>query len=104
MQSEIAKEKDRLPDAKAGRVIVRNLGFDLREKHLKTLFSKFGEIINVNVPLNSTDNRSRGFGFVEFSNKDQALQAIKSLNGEKFKGRKITIELSMPKLKYEKKI
>jgi len=70
VQSEQAKENERLPDAKAGRVIIRNLGFDLREKHLKNLFSKFGEIVNVNVPLNSTDNRSRGFGFIEFSTKD----------------------------------
>jgi RNA recognition motif-containing protein len=70
VQSEQAKENERLPDVKAGRVIIRNLGFDLREKHLKNLFSKFGEIVNVNVPLNSTDNRSRGFGFIEFSTKD----------------------------------
>jgi RNA recognition motif-containing protein len=42
VQSEQAKENERLPDAKAGRVIIRNLGFDLREKHLKNLFLKFG--------------------------------------------------------------
>ena len=45
-----------MPDAKAGRVIVRNLGFDLREKHLKSLFGKFGEIINIDVPLKSDNN------------------------------------------------
>jgi len=87
VESEQAKERERMPAAKAGRVIVRNLGFDLREKHVKNLFCKFGELINVNVPLNNTDNKSRGFAFVELSTKEQALEAIKSLNGQKFKGR-----------------
>lgn len=65
-----------MPDAKAGRVIVRNLGFDLREKHLKSLFGKFGEIINIDVPLKSDNNLNRGFGFVEFKDKAMAAQAI----------------------------
>ena len=93
-----------MPDAKAGRLIVRNLGFDLREKHLKGLFSKFGEIVNVNVPLKNDNNLNRGFGFVEFKDKDMAAAAMKEMNGEKFKGREITVEFSMPKLKYDKKI
>lgn len=41
---------------KEGKIIIRNLGFDLREKHLKSLFDKFGEIVGVNVPLNNTNN------------------------------------------------
>jgi RNA recognition motif-containing protein len=60
--------------------------------------------VNVNVPLNNTNNQSRGFGFVEFTTKEHAAEAIKALNGQMFKGRALTVEFSMPKLKYEKKI
>lgn len=93
-----------MPDAKAGRVIVRNLGFDLRDKHLKSLFTGFGEIVNINVPLKSDNNLNRGFGFVEFKDKAMAIKAIEAMNGHKYKGREITVEHSMPKLKYEGKI
>lgn len=41
---------------------------------------------------------------MEFETKEMAAEAVKTLNGSKFKGRDITVELSMPKLKYDKKI
>lgn len=59
-------KKERAPRAKEGKIIVRNLGFDLREKHLKAAFRKFGELVEVHVPTNQTNNNNRGFGFVEF--------------------------------------
>jgi len=46
---------------------VRNLGFDLREKHLKSAFNKYGEIREVTVPVNPSTNLNRGFAFVEFT-------------------------------------
>ena len=60
-------KKERAPRAKAGKIIVRNLGFDLREKHLTSAFKKFGPIKDVSVPLNPSTNMNRGFGFVEFA-------------------------------------
>ena len=45
-------KKERPPPAKQGKIIIRNLGFDLREKHLKACFGKFGKIIDSSVPLN----------------------------------------------------
>ena len=44
--------RERAPKAKAGKIIVRNLVFDLREKHLTSAFKKYGKIKEVNVPLN----------------------------------------------------
>ena len=48
--------RPRAPAVKQGKVIVRNLVFDLREKHLQAVFKKYGKIIEVNVPLNPTTN------------------------------------------------
>ena len=62
-------KKERAPKAKAGKIIVRNLGFDLREKHLTSAFKKFGPIKDVSVPLNPSTNTNRGFAFVEFESR-----------------------------------
>ena len=58
--------KPKPPPVKQGRIIVRNLVFDVREKHLLKAFSKFGKVTSLNVPLNNANNQNRGFGFVEF--------------------------------------
>jgi len=73
-------KRDRPPPARQGRIIVRNLVFDMREKHLMKAFSKFGKIDSIDVPLNNTNNQNRGFGFVEFSGKGEAQAAITAMN------------------------
>ena len=97
-------KRERAPPAKQGKIIVRNLGFDLREKHLKACFNKFGQIVDTSVPLNQSSNQNRGFGFVEFATKKEAIDAITAMNGQKFKGRPLTVELSVPKASYEKRV
>lgn len=79
---------------------MRNLVFDMREKHLMNAFKKFGTIKEVNVPLNPTSNQNRGFAFVEFENRESASNAIAEMNGSKFKGRSLTVEFSVPKETY----
>lgn len=66
------QQRERPPPARQGRIIVRNLVFDMREKHLMKAFSKFGKIDSIDVPLNNTNNQNRGFGFIEFSSKGEA--------------------------------
>lgn len=56
------------------------------------------------MPLNSKNNQCRGFGFVEFETKEMALDAIKGMDGQMFKGRPLTVELSLPKNSYETKV
>jgi RNA recognition motif-containing protein len=50
------EKRERPPPMRQGRIIVRNLVFDMREKHLQKAFSKFGKIDSINVPLNNTNN------------------------------------------------
>lgn len=90
-----------------GRVIVRNLAFDLREKHVKNAFAGIGKhciIESITIPLNSKNNQNRGFAFVEFATRQQAQEGIDLVHGKKFKGRSLTVEFSLSKQSYEKKI
>jgi nucleolar protein 4 len=49
------------------------------------------------MPINPTNNKSKGFAFVEFKNKNHAVNAIQSLNGTKFKGREIILDSAVGK-------
>ena len=83
---------------------MRNLGFDLKEKHLTALFKKFGPIVEINVPLNPTTKQNRGFGFVEFEKREDAFSAITELHGTKYKGRDLTVEFSVSRETYERRL
>lgn len=74
----------------------------MKENHLKNLFSRFGKIIDVKIPINPTNNQNKGFGFVEFENKNIAMKAIKDLNNSDYKGRKIFIDFSVSQDVYKK--
>ena len=101
---EAKKGRERAPRAKQGKLIVRNLGFDLKEKHLTALFKKFGPIVEINVPLNPTTKQNRGFGFVEFEKREDAFSAITELHGTKYKGRDLTVEFSVSRETYERRL
>jgi RNA recognition motif-containing protein len=75
---------------------VANLSFTVTEEDLKTLFSEFGEVENVNIVLDRFSKQSRGFGFVEMLNNSEADKAIKALNGSELKGKNIKISQSEP--------
>ena len=64
-----AEEKER--NARVGRIIIRNIQYDMRCNHLQKEFGKFGKIVDTNVPMKSDKpNLNRGFGFVEFETKE----------------------------------
>ena len=66
----------------------------------------YGKVIEASVPKkeDSAHNHNRGFGFVEFENREVAQKAVDALNNKDWKGRKITVDFSVPKLSYEHKI
>jgi len=91
-------------DDKPGRLIIRNLQFDIKEKHLKQTFAKFGNILDVSVPLNPENNLNKGFGFVEFKTRDEARKAIEGMNAKQYKGRTVAVDFALSKKKYNRKI
>lgn len=78
-------------------IYVGNLHFDLNEDELKKVFEEYGEVIAVKIITDKISGRSRGFGFVEMVNDDEAKEAIDNLNGTEIKGRKVNVNQAREK-------
>lgn len=72
------------------RLYVGNLNPEVKDKMLRELFSKFGEVTYAKVSTRP-EKRSRGFGFVEMAEKDQAKKAMEKLNQTILIDRKIIV-------------
>ena len=72
-------------------IFVGNLSFTTTEESLNELFVQYGEIASATLIVDRDSGRSRGFGFVEMPNDDQAEAAIKALDGKDFEDRQIKV-------------
>lgn len=72
-------------------IFVGSLPFSTQEEELKEQFAKFGEVSSVRIITDKYSGRSKGFGFVEMPNDEDANKAIESLNGASVKGRNIVV-------------
>ena len=57
----------------------------------------YGEINDISIPKHPDKNTSRGFAFVELGKKNLCAKAIKDLNGSKYKGRTIVLDMAVSK-------
>jgi cold-inducible RNA-binding protein len=78
-------------------VFVGNLSFQTSEGELRQHFESFGEIVNVRIMTDRETGRSRGFGFVEMTSDDDAMNAINALNGKELGGRALNISEARPR-------
>lgn len=67
------------------------------DQRLGELFTQFGEVLSAKVVKDRETNRSRGFGFVEMANEQEAQEAIKQLDGSDLEGRKLVVNIARPK-------
>ncbi|KCV72336.1 hypothetical protein H696_01730 [Fonticula alba] len=79
-----------------GNLFIRNLGPEIDEKLLVTLFSDVGKILSCKVPTDENGN-SRGYGFVHFEKQEDADIVIRDYNNSEFNKRKVTIEHYIPR-------
>ena len=79
------------------KIYVGSLSYKATEEDLKKEFEGFGQVESVNIIKDRYSGESRGFGFVEMPNKDEAQSAIESLNGREMKGRKISVNEARPR-------
>jgi RNA recognition motif-containing protein len=79
------------------RIYVGNLSYQTSEQDLRELFSGFGEIQEVFVVTDRYSGQSRGFGFVEMPNQDEANRAIAELNGKEVDGRQVVVNEARPR-------
>lgn len=80
----------------AMKLFVGNLPFNTRDADLEALFSQSGEVTSANVIMDKFTGRSRGFGFVEMPNEDEAQAAIERFNGQELQGRALTVNQAKP--------
>src|SRR5262245_25428852 len=78
-------------------IYVGNLSWNLKDQDLSNLFASHGEVASAKIVTDKFTNRSKGFGFVEMPNDDQAQAAISALNGSEVDGRNIVVNESRPK-------
>lgn len=81
----------------AKRLYVGNLKFTVTSEQLEELFLKFGTVSSAEVLIDRETGRSRGFGFVEMPDDDQAHEAIETLDGRDHDGRRLTVNEAKPR-------
>jgi len=85
------------------RIYVGNLSFKATEEDIKELFSKSGEVESVKIITDANTGSSKGFGFVEMANPEDAKKAIESLNGSSFMERTLVVSEARPQQTREKR-
>ena len=78
------------------KIYVGNFSFHMTEPELKALFEPFGTIDSASVATDRDTGRSRGFGFVQMPNDDEAEKAMAALNGKDSGGRALTVNEARP--------
>ena len=73
------------------KLYVGNLAFSVTNEDLEALFAQIGKVDNVAVVTDKFSGQSRGFGFVQMADSNEAARAISELNGTELKGRSIKV-------------
>jgi RNA recognition motif-containing protein len=78
-------------------IFVSNLSFRINDEDLKQAFTDYGTVTSAKVIKDNFSGRSRGFGFVEMTNDEEAAKAIEELNNAEFDGKVMTVSEARPK-------
>jgi RNA recognition motif-containing protein len=75
----------------AVRLFVGNLAYDATEADLREHFAAVGPLSYISLPMDRETGKPRGFAFIEFSEQADAEEAIRRLNNQEFKGRRLAV-------------
>lgn len=81
----------------AKNLFIGNLSFDMTDDAMLQIFSAYGQVTTANIVKDKMSGRSRGFGFVEFANDEDAAKAIEALNNSEQLGRNIVVKEALPR-------
>jgi RNA recognition motif-containing protein len=81
----------------ANKLFVGSLAFGATDDDLADFFASAGTVVSAKVVMDRDTNRSKGFGFVEMSNDDEARAAITQLDGKDLKGRPVNVSEARPR-------
>ena len=78
-------------------IFVAKLSFNTQSADLREAFEAYGEVSSANVITDKFTGKSKGFGFVEMPNDDEAREAIAELDGSELDGRTIVVKKAEPR-------
>jgi len=81
----------------AKKLYVGNLSYQVDSSELEQLFGQHGQVLSAQVINDRDTGRSKGFGFVEMANDNEAEAAIAALNGQEHGGRALTVNEARPR-------
>ena len=81
----------------AKKLYVGNLSYNVDSSELEQLFSPHGQVLSAQIINDRDTGRSKGFGFVEMANDNEAEAAIQALNGQQHDGRALTVNEARPR-------
>merc|ERR1719204_915381 len=98
MEANVSNVNDDDADNSFSNLIVNYLPLSFRERHIRKLFSEHGKIQSCRVMRFAQDGRtlSKGYGFVDFSTREEAEAAVKALNGKNVLGKKLKVGFAKP--------
>lgn len=78
-------------------IYVGNLSFSTTEDGLRSEFEQYGTVERASVIVDRVTGRSRGFGFVEMPNSEEAQKAVDEMNGKEVDGRTLKVNEAQPR-------
>ncbi len=78
-------------------LFIGSLAYATTDDSLKAFFETIGEVESAHVVTDRETNRSKGFGFVQFTDEANNQKAVDELNGKELDGRAINVSLARPK-------
>lgn len=78
-------------------IFCAKLNYDTKEADLRSAFEAYGEVSSVKIIMDKFSGRSKGYGFVEMDNDDEAQSAIDGLNNSELQGRTIVVKKANPR-------
>ena len=78
------------------KIYVGNLAYGISSSDLQQMFEPYGTVQSAQVIMDRDTGRSKGFGFVEMATREEAVEAIKMLNGRLFRDRHLVVDEARP--------
>jgi cold-inducible RNA-binding protein len=78
------------------KLFVGSIPWKTTEDDLRATFAEFGTVVSARIITDKFTGKSRGFGFVEMSNDDEAQAAVSGMDGKEFQGRPIAVSIARP--------
>ena len=78
-------------------IYIGNLNYRVKESELQQILEEYGVVDSVKIIIDRETKRSKGFGFVEMPNEEEARNAIKELNQAEYDGRQMVVKEALPR-------